>query len=75
MKRRNVSYLSASDWERIRRKNTETALRQRERDRYINEIISVRSCALVLTQLSVGGELDQHIAKNFRKVHGRGDAP
>ncbi|MEN1958536.1 hypothetical protein WCD84_13375 [Luteimonas sp. MJ145] len=70
MKRRNSSYLSASDWDDIRRKNREVALAQPERNEYINEIVTDRSCALVLEQLSVGGELDRHIARHFPKIYG-----
>lgn len=70
MKRRNSSYLSSSDWDDIRRRNKENALAQPERNEYINEIVNDRSCALVLNQLSVGGELDQHIAKHFPKIYG-----
>ncbi len=70
MKIRNRSYLSFSDWNDIRRKNKEIALAQPERNEYINEIVNDRSCALVLGQLSVSGELDQHIAKHFPKIYG-----
>src|SRR5690606_5383818 len=48
----------------------EIALAQPDRNEYMNEIVTGRSRALVLEQLSVGGDLDRHIARHSPKSHG-----
>lgn len=68
MKERNAAYVSAGDWADIRRLNEKAAIEQAERDGYINEIINERTCALVLDQLSAGGDLDGHISSNLPRL-------
>lgn len=70
MKRRNSAYFSAGDWAGIRRRNEEQMVAEPERMEIIDELVTPRSCASMRDKLSPGGELDQHIANSFPKVHG-----